>query len=257
MFQDLELYTAELKRCMSLSSNPVGIKLLTKANELVDNPDIRILTSTAPCQMAAIARYDREDTVVGASARAIKCLWGAACFGMIRTPQRLIDGTPLLPFVKDEASAKKLHQSMSMLGDHGAKYAGAIIGPLNRMPVQPDAVVIYLNPAQALRLIIAFAYKDGEAVTSVMTGQASLCSAVALAVEEGRITIDIPCMGDRTYGLVQEHELLMAFPASKLPELIEGVKMTESVAAYPYGPFLRWPVIFPPNFETRLSELDK
>ncbi len=141
-----------------------------------------------------------------------------------------------------------------MLGDE-SKYAGAVIGPLDRIPAMPDAVVIYLSPAQALRLIIAFAHSQGEAVRCTMTGQASLCSAIARAVRDGSVTVDMPCMGDRAYGMVQEHELVMALPARRLEELVQGLKATDKAASYPYGPFTRWPVIMPPAFEPRFYEL--
>jgi len=257
MVQDLKLTAAEIKKRIALATEPIGIKLLANARELIEVPGIRNLTFTAPCHMAAIARHERDDAVVGASAQATKCVWGAACLGLVRTPSRLEEGDLNRPFTKDEAAARNLHRGMCMLGDDGARSAGVIMGPLGDLPVPPDAVAIYLSPAQALRLIIAFAYKEGDAVVSVMTGQASLCSAIARAVKEKRVTVDIPCIGDRTYGLVQEQEIIVAFPADRLPELIEGLKMTEAAAGYPYRPFLRWSAIFPPAFEPRRGELDE
>jgi len=256
MIPDLKSAAAEIKRAISLSTNPVGIKLLSRASELVDLPGVRTLTSTSPCHMAAIARYGGVDAVVGASAQATKCVWGAACLGMVKTPQRLAEGDLYLPFVESEEAARNLHRGLTVIGEEGARYAGVVMGPLDRMPVPPDAVAIYLRPAQVLRLIIAFAYKHGEPVRSVMTGQASVCSAVARAVLGGHVTVDIPCIGDRTYGLVQEDELVMVFPASRLPELVEGLRATEASAGYPYAPFLRWSAIFPPAFEPHRGELD-
>lgn len=256
MSPERKVLSEELRRMLSLPGNPVGIKLLKAPRELLDVPNVRSLGSTAPCQMAAIARYGREDSVVGASTQATKCVWGASCFGLIRTPSRLAEGDLYRAFVKDEAAARTLHQGLTMLGDDGPLYGGVVMGPLDLMPIEPDVVVLYISPGQALRVIIAFGYKGGEAVRSVITGQASMCSAVALAVRDGKVTVDIPCMGDRAYGLVQDHELVVAFPASRLAELVEGLKATESVARYPFRPFLQWPAIFPPSFEPRPKELD-
>lgn len=256
MAQDLKSAAAEIKRAIALPTNPVGIKLVSNARELLEVPGVRPLASTAPCHMAAIARYGRSDAVVGASAQATKCLWGAACLGLVRTPGRLAEGDLYLPFTEGEEAARNLHRGLTVMGEEGAVRAGVIMGPLDLMPVAPDAVVLYLRPAQALRLIIAFAFRDGEPVRSVMTGQASLCSAVARAVRDGQVTVDIPCIGDRTYGLVQDDELLMAFPAERLSQLIEGLRGSEPAAAYPYAPFLRWSPLFPPAFEPHRGELD-
>ncbi len=256
MLPELRSYTADIIKRLGPNAVPVGVKLVTAARELNEVPGVRILTSTVPCHMVSVARRERDEPVTGASAQATKCVWGAACLGLIRTPSRLSDGDLNLMFVKDEAAAKRLHQGMCMLGDEGSRYAGVIVGPLDRMPVPPDAVVIYLSPAQALRMIIAFAYAKGEAVECTMTGQASLCSTIARAVKHGKVTLDIPCIGDRSYGLVQEHELVMGFPANRLDELVKGLEATERVARYPYSPFTRWPVIMPPAFEPRFTELD-
>lgn len=255
MFPELHSSAAEIIKRLGPTAVPVGVKLVAAARELNELPEVRTLTSTMPCHMVSMARRERGEPVTGASSQATKCVWGAACLGLIRTPKRLANGDLNLAFVKDEEAARELHRGMCMLGDD-RKYAGTVIGPLDRLPVLPDAVVIYLSPAQVLRLIIAFAHARGEAVNCIMTGQASLCSAIARAVRDGSVTVDIPCMGDRTYGMVQEHELVMAFPANRIKELVDGLEATDKVAAYPYGPFTRWPAIMPPSFEPRAAELD-
>ncbi len=246
--------TRTLKKAISLPASPIGIKLLREAKSLLDYPSVRMLTATALCQMTSMARYAREEGIVGASSEAQKCVWGASCLGLIETPDRLSEGDLNRPFTEDQEAAVRLHESMTMLGNKGKQFSAMIVAPLDLMPVEPEAVILYLTPAQALRLIIAFAYRKGEPITATMTGQASVCSSIALAVGEGKTTIDIPCMGDRTYGLVQEHELVMVFPASRMSELLEGLACTEPIAPYPYTPFLRWPVIFPPQFEPRGNE---
>jgi uncharacterized protein (DUF169 family) len=70
------------------------------------------------------------------------------------------------------------------------------------------------------------------------------------------MVIDIPCMGDRTYGLVQEQEMIVAFPAGRTTQICTGLRQTESFAAHPFKPFLHWPVILPPDMEPRGPELE-
>jgi len=255
--KDWKTLTKELREKVCLATAPVAIKLLPHARQLLDYPDARLLTATTPCHMAAIARYDRGDGLVGASGQGVKCLWGACCFGLIRTPDRVAEGDINLPFVQDVAAAQRLHGEMHMLGNKGKRYDGVLMAPLDLAPFEPDVIAIYLSPAKALRLIIAFAYRRGEAVVTRMTGQASLCSGVARAVDENEVTMDIPCMGDRAYGLVQESEVLVVFPASRMEELMEGLEETEPVASYPFRPFLRWMPIFPPSWEPRNSDAER
>jgi uncharacterized protein (DUF169 family) len=253
---DWKALTEELREQVYLPAYPVAIKLLTHSRELLDYGDARLLTDTTPCHMAAIARYNRGDGMVGASSKGTKCVWGAACLGLIKTPPRLSEGDLNLPYTHDEAAAKKLHENMSMIGNTGKRYEGVIMAPLDLAPFDPDAIAIYLSPARALRLIIAFAYRTGEALVTRMTGQASLCSGIARALENNEVTVDIPCMGDRAYGLVQEFEVVIIFPASRIDELMEGLRNTEPVASYPYKPFLKWTTIFPPAMEPRENDTE-
>lgn len=255
--KDWKALTKELRDSVHLSTYPVAIRLVPHARELLDHREARLLTDTTPCHMAVIARYDREDGLVGASDQGTKCIWGAACLGLCSTPARLAEGDLNLPYVQDVTAAQRLHENMAMLGNKGKRFDGVLMAPLDLAPFEPDAIAIYLSPAKALRLIIAFAYLEGEAVVTKMTGQASLCAGIARAVDENAITVDVPCMGDRAYGLVQESEVVMVFPASRIDDLMEGLRNTEPVAPYPYRPFLRWPAIFPPNFEPRGSDLEQ
>ncbi|MDW5562143.1 MAG: DUF169 domain-containing protein [Methanomassiliicoccus sp.] len=249
--------TEELRNKVCLPAYPVGVKLLEKPRELLDYRDARLLTDTTPCHMAAIARYNRAEGLVGASSQGTKCLWGAACLGLVRTPERLSEGDLNLPFTQNVEAARRLHENMYMLGNAGKRFSGVIMAPLDIVPFDPDVIVMYMSPARALRLVIAFAYARGEVVSVRMTGQASLCSAIARAVDAGAVTVDVPCMGDRAYGLVQESEVVVAFPAPRIEELMEGLRETEGTASYPYKPFLRWPAIFPPSMEPREVELDQ
>jgi uncharacterized protein (DUF169 family) len=249
--------TEELRDKVYLPAYPVGIKLLAKPRELLDYHDARLLTDTTVCHMTAVARHNRGDGIVGASSLGSKCLWGAACLGLVRTPQRLSDGDLNLPYTRDVDAARHLHENMYMLGNTGKRYAGVIMAPLDIVPFEPDVIVMYMSPARALRLIIAFAYAEGEATTVRMTGQASLCSAIARAVDLNEASVDMPCMGDRAYGLVQEFEVVVVFPATRIEELMDGLRNTEGVASYPDRPCVRWNAIFPPSMEPRDTELDE
>jgi uncharacterized protein (DUF169 family) len=244
-----------IRKATNMSTSPVSISLMKDAASLLDIPGLTMVSNTALCHMATRARYDRQDGVLGASAPGIKCIWADAALGLIQTPQRLADGELNRDFVRNEAAGKKLQDSMYMLGGSGARYGSVVVSPLDLTPVEPNAIVLYVSPAQALRLIIAFAYDKGETVVTEMTGQASVCCAVAKVVDKGQVVIDLPCIGDRAFGMAGENDIIVAFPPFKADQLVEGLKATERSASYPFKPFMRWPVIFPPEMEPRRPEL--
>ncbi|MBC7108743.1 MAG: DUF169 domain-containing protein [Methanomassiliicoccales archaeon] len=246
---------SSLKKILNLANSPVGVKMFTEAKELLKFADVKLLTKTTPCHMAAIARYHREQGIVGASSEGIRCVLGSSCIGLIRAPNRVVTGTLNLPFVKDANSAENLQRSIKMIGAGGKKYSAVLMAPLDLIPADPDLVVIYATPAQVLRMIIGFTYWRGDAISTTMTGQGSLCAAIAKILEGQKVVIDIPCLGDRAYGLVKEEEMLFAFSADVTTEFLEGLRRTESIASHPFKPFLSWPVVLPPDFDVRPNEL--
>ena len=245
-----------IRKATILGTSPVAISLLEDAGSLLDLPRVEMVSNTALCHMIARARHHREEGILGASAQGLKCVWADAALGLIRTPQRLADGELNRNFVKDEEAGKRLQDSMFMLGRDGARYGSVVVAPLDLTPVEPNAIVLYVNPAQALRLIIAFAHEKGEPVVAEMTGQASVCCAIAKVVDKGQVVVDIPCIGDRAFGLAGENDMIVAFPPSRTDQLLQGLKATERSASYPFKPFMRWPVVFPPEMEPRRPEFE-
>jgi uncharacterized protein (DUF169 family) len=117
-------------------------------------------------------------------------------------------------------------------------------------------VVIYATPAQALKLLLGLSYEKGEVVNNPITGQAAVCQSIARAISEHRITLELPCVGDRTYGLVQDDELVVVVPSGRMEQILNGMRETDRFARYPFRPFLRWSAVFPPEFEPTRPELD-
>jgi uncharacterized protein (DUF169 family) len=245
-----------MRKAISLATSPVAISFLDNAASLLDLPSVTMVSNTALCHMITRAKYERGEGVLGASAQGMKCIWADAALGLIRMPQRLAEGELNRVFVKDAAAGKRLQESMYMRGGTEVRSGAVVVAPLDLTPIEPGAIVLYVSPAQALRLIIAFAYEKGEPVLAEMTGQASVCSAIAKVVDKGQVVVDIPCIGDRAFGLAGENDVIMAFPPSKVDQLIEGLLATERSASYPFKPFMRWPVVFPPEMEPRRPELE-
>ncbi len=244
-----------IRRHLNLATAPVAVKMLESTLMMMDIKGLRQLKDTAPCHMATWARYYGEEGVVGASSEGVKCVWGAACCGLIKSPDRLKEGCLAFRFAKDSAAGKQIVSSMGVLGDEKKLFDALVMAPLDLTPLEPDVIVIYLTPAQALRLVIAFAYEQGEEVRSTITGQSSLCSSIAHAFREKSMVVDLPCVGDRRFGLVQEQEMLVAFHASRTEQILEGLRATEGFSSHPFKPFVQWQVIFPPDTEPRRTEL--
>ncbi len=246
----------ELIDLLRMRTDPVGVRLL-KGSERSVLSDVRSLETTAVCQMIAISRYGRENGIVMTSVEELKCLWASACLGMTRSPDRLVHGDLNRAFVKDETAGKGLQEKIFAIGNDSKIYSGIMTAPLDLFPGEPDAIVLYLTAGQALKVLLGLSFEEGEVVENPITGQAAVCQSIARAVTSGRMILEIPCFGDRTYGLVQDDELVIVIPASKMRQVLAGMKGTDAFAPYPFRPFLMWPALFPPEFEPTRAELDR
>lgn len=246
----------ELIKGLRMRTDPVGVKLL-KGSELAALSDVRFLRTTAVCQMIAISRYGRENGIVMTSVEGLKCLWASSCLGMTRSPDRLARGDLNRAFVKDETAGKRLQDKIFAIGNDSKIYDGIMTAPLDLVHGEPDVIILYLTAGQALKVLLGLSYEKGEVVENPITGQAAVCQSIARAMTTGRMILEIPCFGDRTYGLVQDDELVTVIPGSKVMQILEGMKGTDAFASYPFKPFLMWPALFPPEFEPTRSELER
>jgi len=253
----LETWARDFRSELNLGTYPIGVKLFENASDALAVPGAKLMRSTATCHMAALARHYRTDGITVTTAQGMKCLWGLACIGLIRTPERLARGDLNLPFTRNQEAARSLQDSIFMLGNGERRYNAMLMAPLDLMPVQPDVIVAYMTPGQSLKVLLGYEYKEGRVLKSTtLTGQSSVCSAIARVINGEEMVLDIPCVGDRRWGLVPDQELVVAFSPKIFGEVLEGMKMTDKFAAHPFRPNLNWPVIFPPEMEPRPKELD-
>jgi len=202
------------------------------------------------CQQIAYSRYygwstccDRNDS---------HCVLGAACAGLIEPPARVLDGSVNCGvYQQGPEAAMRMQQQMPRLP---ATTGALLTWPLSRplAGVDAEAVVLYVNTAQAMRFAQAFLYHEGGEFVMRSSGDAGVCSrGVAQVLRDDQPTIEIPCLGDRRFAMAQDHEMIVALPSSWLQRTAEGLQATHKAG-------IRYPVPFqipdacqlPPDFIT-------
>ena len=100
---------------------------------------------------------------------------------------------------------------------------------------EPDVILLYVNPAQLMRLIHGTTQEKGGAIVSSFTGRAASCTeGVVRAFLEGAPQIVVPGNGDRVWASAQDDEMAFALPASRLDSLLRGLERThERGVRYP------------------------
>jgi uncharacterized protein (DUF169 family) len=143
-------------------------------------------------------------------------------------------------YAADEDAARQLLRGFLCLdmGDDPA----VVYSPLERTRVAPDIVLLYVNPAQLMRLIHGVTHKTGRPMESSFSGRAASCTeGVIGALLHDSPKVVVPGNGDRVWAGCQDHEMVMAIPAGHLEDMVEGLERThEQGVRYPIPTYLRY-----------------
>lgn len=106
---------------------------------------------------------------------------------------------------------------------------GIIYGPLAQFPVTPDAVLLWLKPAQAMIWSEATggAAWSANAPTSVFGRPA--CAAIPAAMGGAQPTISFGCVGMRTFTEIDDDRMLAVIPGDRLEAFVDAVTTTRCV----------------------------
>ncbi|MDQ3767633.1 MAG: DUF169 domain-containing protein [Actinomycetota bacterium] len=108
--------------------------------------------------------------------------------------------------------------------------AGIVYGPLPEFPLEPDVVLMWLSPAQAMLF--------GEAGGNVAWSDSSTgvvgrpaCAALPLAMESARSQLSLGCIGMRTFTEVSDDRLLGVLPGAAVGSFAESLLETKNANA--------------------------
>ena len=123
----------------------------------------------------------------------------------------------------DQASVKQLQMIMNL------KNIGVMVAPLHETPFIPDAVTVYGNGLQMTYIIHAlnFERKSKYEVTSDFIGFGESCGKGAFTpyVTNKPIFV-LPGTGDRSFCLIDDHEMAMGLPAKHSFYVLENLYKT-------------------------------
>lgn len=247
----MESFLATVRETVNPTTQAVGVNLL-RDSALLEGKRVRLRGQRVSiCQQIAYSRMYGWSTWADQSTS--HCVLGAACAGIIAPPERVLNGSVNNGiYQQDQAAAAAMQQQMPRLAP-GVQ--GLLTYPLAR-PVEgfsPELVVLYVNSAQAMRLVQAFLYQQGGEFVMKSSGDAGVCSrAVAQVALTDQPVVEIPCLGDRRFAMTQDHELCVGIPASWLERTAAGLAATHKAG-------IRYPVPFqipsgcdlPPDYITR------
>ena len=110
----------------------------------------------------------------------------------------------------------------------GRPTGGIVYGPLSRMPVDPDVVLIWATPRQAMVIGESAGLMNWAAGPAGVYGRPG-CAAIPIALSQGRTSQSFGCTGMRINSGVPDEYMLMAVPADNLDSLVQSLdKVTQT-----------------------------
>lgn len=99
-----------------------------------------------------------------------------------------------------------------------------VLAPLATASFEPDVILVYATPAQMMVLLCALQVKDFERFQFFFIGEGSCADSLAQCYMTGKPALSLPCYGERSFGAVEDDELLLAIPPKMKEKTIEGLK---------------------------------
>ncbi len=233
----------QLRRLVNPGTFPVAITFLKGEGDIPRNskrPLRDLGVRLAPCQGSAMAR--RYGWTVAFTREDVGCAIAAHTYGWERVPDEKgpVHFLTVMNYASDEAAAAKVLAGFLTL-DLGHDPI-VLYSPLERTKIAPDVVLLYVNPAQLMRLIHGITYHEGRPIESSFSGRAASCTEGVLgAYLDQAPKVVVPGNGDRVWAACQDHEMIMAVPGAQLKGLVEGLEKTHQTGIrYPIPSYLRY-----------------
>jgi uncharacterized protein (DUF169 family) len=104
--------------------------------------------------------------------------------------------------------------------------AGIVYGPLADMPVDPDVVVMWMTPKQAMYYDEAAGTVQWDAPTPARVYGRPGCAAVAMASKGEQPALSMGCIGMRTFTEIADDRVLVAVPGNRVEALASALEST-------------------------------
>ncbi len=218
---DHQQTASRLQDSVPLVKPPIGLAF-------VDEPPDGISPSDDPSPSSCAFWSRAEATVFYASAENhYNCSLGAMVMGF-PLPDEQMQALMGDVGMMCEASYVREEEVPNVPKVEGKSTGGIVYGPVSDMPMEPDVVLLWVTPKQAMVVgesagLINWA--DGPAGVFGRPG----CAAIPVALSGGRVSQSFGCTGMRINSGVSDEYMLMAVPGDQLETLTASVEQTAGI----------------------------
>ena len=219
-------YAEEIQRQLALQNLPFAVKLIEKEEDVPEGakrPKRDFGVCLAQCQ--AFMFVERWGMSIAMLKQDMWCPEPVIGYGLEEPPRYFLEGRNRYPDDVETLEAGA-NWARALPRFEVGKYIGIVSAPLTTANFRPDLIIIYCNSVQLTRLLLGIAYKDGQDVTSRLSGHAGCVYAVVPPMQTGKCCVSAPCMGIRRYGGYQDDKVIFTVPREKLETLTFGLKQS-------------------------------
>lgn len=246
---DAKSFTREIETHIRPATFPVAVKLLTAEQavpEKAKRPQRDMKIQIATCQAIAMAR--RYGWSIALGEEDINCPLTKTAFGFAPLTTHYSEGHLACGMYVETLEAGARSEAATDTLPQG-KYKHLVVAPAARAEFAPDALIIYGNAAQVMRLVTGALWKRGGALTSSFTGRVDCSDQVIRTMLSGDYQVILPCYGDRVFAHTEDAEMAFSLPGAKMAELVAGLEGTHKGGIrYPIPGFLRYIPQFPEHY---------
>jgi uncharacterized protein (DUF169 family) len=252
---DLKEFDAALKSYIRPQTFPLAIRMAREGEAMPKRAkfplrDLRV--RVAVCQGFAIAR--RYGWTLAMRKEDISCPPAKVVFGFEEAIPYYTRGELCAGTYTETIEAGAISEAQIEKFEFG-EYKSILVSPLHRAAFEPHLVLIYGNPAQVMRLVIASLWKRGGRLRSGFSGRIDCSDIVVVTIRSKEPQVILPCYGERVFGQTHDDEMAFAIPAARLEEVAEGLEGTHKGGIrYPIPGFLRYEGEFPAKYR-RMEEI--
>ena len=213
MVPDYPALEKTLTDALRLKLAPVGVCLLDAPPQGVKTFGGRV---AAGCQFWELAATEAFAT--SAEHHAL-CSIGIYTHNMETTPRAQEDLGDALKVFADLGYVRE--EDLPLIPVLERKPKTVVYAPLGRVPASPDAVILFVHPAQIL--ILSEAAQQVEMTRMPALGRPA-CGVVPQAINSGKAALSLGCCGARAYiEALQDDTALFAIPGPSLARYVERI----------------------------------
>ena len=186
------------------------------------------LREAVPSACTFWRRAERGSFFAGADAH-MGCPIGAMVMGFELPPANQEE---LMSLVGDMCAVAYINEDeVDMIPAFEVGTGGVVYGPLADFPIEPELVIVWATPRQAMLLEEAVGMTRWTGETASVFGRPA-CAALPASAQTDEASISLGCIGMRTFTEIPDSHSLIAIPAGALAALGPTLETTLKANAH-------------------------